>query len=171
MSLASLEEKKFYEVFCSIDNNDNSEVGIIFEPRLLPSAHYGDVQLNQKGLLTNDGYLQQGENQLFFHLVVDKKDTTAYNQFSLRLKSEASVHFNTCYAKEISSPKSQKTSNKAKQSLGSLFFAYNDTHRPVLIAVGDFWPTEYYIEPYNWRAVFVSTDNQDIHIKGFGRRE
>lgn len=48
---------------------------------------------------------------------------------------------------------------------GGFFFAYNDTDRSVTIGVGNFFPSEYTIDPHSYRTVFVSTDNQNIHIK------
>lgn len=45
-----------------------------------------------------------------------------------------------------------------------LFFVSNDTDHTVTIGVGNFFPTKYTISPHNSTSVYVSSDNQNIHI-------
>lgn len=52
----------------------------------------------------------------------------------------------------------------AKPTSG-IFFAYNETDKTVTIAVGDFFPSQYVVEPHSYRTIFVSTNNQNISIK------
>ena len=49
-------------------------------------------------------------------------------------------------------------------AMSGSFIAYNDTDHTVTIRVGNFIPTEYKISPHSSELIFVSTDNQNIHI-------
>lgn len=59
-----------------------------------------------------------------------------------------------------------ETQNKIKAGAGT-FTAYNDTDKEVTIEVGDFFSSwyRYTIGPHDSKRVWVSTDNQNIHIK------
>ena len=52
----------------------------------------------------------------------------------------------------------------ATTTLTGSFFAYNDTDHTVTIKVGNFIPTSYKITPHGSELIFVSTNNQNIHI-------
>lgn len=52
---------------------------------------------------------------------------------------------------------------KTRSSL-DYFRAINDTEKTVTISVGNFFPTKYTIQPKSSKVIFVSSDNQNIHI-------
>lgn len=161
VSLDSLKENILYKLTCNLNNTENHDEKIMFEPRLLASSSYGNVQLNYKPLSSNSGYLKKGANLLSFQLLVGKADIDRYNRFVLTSFSDASIQVSQCKALELSPTSTSENLN----SDGGFFYAYNDTDNPVTIAVGNLWLTEYDIQPHDWRMVFVSTNNQNIRIK------
>lgn len=48
------------------------------------------------------------------------------------------------------------------------FYAYNDTKHTITLEVGNFFPIPYTIGPNSYQTIFVSTNNQNIHIKKIG---
>jgi hypothetical protein len=164
ITLDALKENKLYKVTCSLTNPDNVETKFMIESRLLPSTHYAYVQLNNQPLENNMGSLQQGENQLSFQLLIGKADIEKYNRVALTALTDSLFQVNQCVASEVTPSKAVR-STEATTSDGGFFFAFNDTSNPVTIAVGNFFPTEYVIKPHDSRTVWVSSDNQNIHIK------
>ena len=166
ITLEPLQKNTLYQLTCKINNPGNINSKLVFEPRLLSSSRYTNVQLNGKALASNTGYLQSGKNILSFLMVNEKDDTERYNRFILNSNSYPPIQVTQCAAQKISPNDKSQTKNSVSTQLNSgYFFAFNDTDRPVTIAVGNFLPIEYNIAPHDWLTVFVSSDNQNIHIK------
>lgn len=53
----------------------------------------------------------------------------------------------------------------AKTKAGGWFQAFNDTDRAITITVGNYFPTSYTIDAHSSHIIWVTTDNQNIHIK------
>lgn len=165
VSLDTLQINVLYKITCRINKFEHVNVKLLFEPRLLASSSYGNVELNGHPLPGNTSYLQTGQNQLTFRVLIEKEDTEKYNRFVLSNALETPYEVEQCLAYQQSPTSDALKTNMAANSDGGYFFAYNDTDRLVTIAVGNFWPTAYEIKPHDWKIVFVSTDNQNIHIK------
>lgn len=163
VSLENLQVNVLYKIRCTIQASENANSKILFEPRLLASSSYGNVELNEQPLPTNSNYLNSGKNVLAFHVLIGKEDIEKYNRFLLSSSSDMQVE--TCQAYEETPDSAASQAKIALNSDGGYFFAYNHTDQVVTIGVGNFFPTEYTIQPHDWRTVFVSTDNQNIHIQ------
>ncbi|CDZ77587.1 hypothetical protein BN59_01871 [Legionella massiliensis] len=158
--LDNLKTNVLYKLSCKLSNVASNQTRMLFEPRLLATATYGDVQLNQVQLPANAGDLQPGNNEFSFRLLINKEDSEQYNRFVLT--GDASVQLSQCWASE-SRPSNSKTLTNTASS-GGFFFVTNKTNNPVTIGVGNFFPTEYKVDRCDYRTVFVSTDNQNIEI-------
>jgi hypothetical protein len=171
--LDRLKVNNLYKLTCSIANTENSEIGMIFEPRLLASSPYGNVALNDKLLTSNTGNLQQGKNTFSFRIMVGTEDKEKYNRFNLTSLSGTPIQITECIAHEdpppatVNAVASKAIPSAAASSIGggSFFVATNATDHLVTIAVGNLFPKEYQIDPHSWKTVFVSTDNQNIEIR------
>lgn len=164
--MENLEVNTPYKVTCTIQNNDDPNATLLFEPRLLPASTYGNVKLNNHPLPGNSDALQYGNNQLSFQMAITEPDSEKYNQFSLSSTMDAPFHIDSCIARV--EPTSQNSA-KATQAVSAnsdwgFFYAYNNTEHVVTMGVGNFFPTPYVIQPNSWRFVTVSTNNQDIRI-------
>lgn len=164
VSLDTLQTNILYTLSCSVVNIEGSDNQLLLEPHLLASSPYGNAQLNDQTMENNRGTLQLGENHLSFQVLIGKDDLEKYNRFTLTSLSEKAVQINHCVAAEFI-PGSKKLNSKAMASSSGFFQAFNDTDHTVTIGVGNIFPTEYKIPPHDWKAVIVSTDNQNIHIK------
>jgi hypothetical protein len=165
MPLDRLQVNVLYQITCDIVTAEKSGIKILFEPRLLASSSYGNVELNEVPIPNNSDNLKFGKNRLTFRLLISKKDVENYNRFALNSSSELPFQIPTCTAREEIPPVTRVKSILTSNADGGYFFAINNTDRAVVVGVGNFFPTEYVINPHDWRAVFVSTDNQNIHIQ------
>lgn len=164
IALDALQVNVPYKVTCNFDSMDNNSK-LFFEPRLLASSAYGNVELNEQPLPGNTDYMRAGENELSFRLLISREDLGKYNRFTLSANSQTPLQINQCIASEENPNQDAAKMKVASNAEGGLFYAFNDTDKLVTVAVGNFWPTDYEIKPHDWRAVFVSTDNQNIHVK------
>ena len=153
-----------YKITCNINNDRNPNAKLLFAPRLLASSAYGNVELNAQPLPNNSNFLRLGENILSFDVFIGQEDIENYNRVSLSNMTEASFQVDRCTAVDISAESDDLKKDPIANLNGGYFFAYNNTDYLVTIGVGDFFPTKYVIEPHDRRFVFVSTNNQNIHI-------
>ncbi|WP_367607417.1 hypothetical protein [Legionella sp. W05-934-2] len=164
VSLNGLQPYTAYNVSCSFFNSLETSVDFLISPRLLPESQYRNVQLNQKPLANNHGQLQAGNNLISFDIEVQKEDSQHYNQLTLKSDSNTPPILTECIATPLTN--NVRHNQHSEVSSGGYFFAYNDTNHPVTITVGNFFPTKYAIKPHGRKMVWVSTDNQDIHVIG-----
>jgi hypothetical protein len=161
--LAGLKENVAYQLVCQLTSSDTSGTTVMLEPRLLPASHYANVTLNQKPMPNNSGFLQPGANQISMQYLIDKTDVENYNRFIISAHGNMPFQVTSCTAYDVKT--SSKPTQMASASDGGFFYVYNKTNHLITFAVGNIWPSEYVVKPNNWKTVFVSSDNQNIHIK------
>ena len=162
-SLKQLKTNRPYKVTCTLYNNDDTDTHLLFEPHLLVSTHYGNIMLNKQLLSNHIGVVHRGENTFTFFLLVTAKDPEQYNRFTLSSIEDTGYQVEACKAiPQIIQPSENKGIN-AIPSLAS-FIARNNTNYKVHLGVGNYIQSPYTIQPKDWRWVWVSSDNQNIHI-------
>jgi hypothetical protein len=173
VSLDSLMENTPYVITCDLASPESNDTPLLIEPHLLSGTNYQAVTLNGQEIKNNEGALRLGKNTLTFGLLSGKQDLSHYNRFDLSTSYELPIQITSCTAEALVQHKNNgKTTAvdiaKASTALsGGFFIAYNDTNALVTLGVGNFFPDSYLytIYPHNSRTIYVSSDNQNIHIK------
>ena len=155
LSLASILKGAYYTLTCEFTNNQSEALDMRFEPNA-SSTSYGQVTLNGATLVNLQGSLESGSNTLVIDDITNKGNNASLLLKNLDLKH--SVEITHCSAKPAI--------KKLSADYGGSFIAYNDTAYFIDITVGNFFPTPYTIYPFASRWINVSTNNQNIAIKG-----